>query len=443
MSRWGNFGRWMARFALGLTLLGVGGGGFYWQLRTAKRAGRAQPAKEVVPVAVFTARATDRTVVVRATGQVVPSRRLELTPQVAGRVIEVAPNLEPGGLFRKGDVLVRLEPDDFAAVVTQAEARLADAQAALRLEQGRQRVSRREWEELPPDDRQGGVDEDLMLRRPQLRRSEAAVKAAESVLAQARRNLERTVIRAPFDVTVLDKFVEIGQQVSPQTRLVSLAGTARWWVEAAVPLDDLTQVELPDADGNGGAAARITRRSQGRSLINRRGRVVRLSRDLSPAGRLARLLVEISDPLRLEGAGRAAAASGTDTSKGPAAATPLPLLLNDYVEVAITGRVMRNIIALPRPTVREGNKVWIMGPDSTLEIRAVEPIWRTRTQIWVRAAPPEEARAGRGVAPGERIVSSGVPAALPGLALRVLGTGRTETGGAAPAPQRPARTPEK
>ncbi len=442
MSRWGDFARWMVRFALGLALLGVGVGGYYWQLRTAKRAGRAQPGKEVVPVAVRRARAADRTVVVQATGRVIPARRLELTPQVVGRVIEVAPNLEPGGLFRKGDVLVRLEPDDFAAAVVQAEARLAEARALLRQEEGRQKVAQREWKDLPPDDRQGSADADLMLRRPQLRRSEAAVKAAESALAQAHRNLERTVVRAPFNVTVLDKFVEVGQQVSPQTRLVSLAGTARWWVEAAVPLEDLAWIDLPDADGNGGASVRITRRARGRPLISRRGRVVRLNRSLTPTGRLARLLVEISDPLLLEGAHRTAAPSGA--SEGPAPAALLPLLLNDYVEVAITGRTVRNIISLPRPVVREGDKVWVMGENSTLEIRAIEPVWRTREAIWVRAATPEDARAGRGVAPGENVVSSGVPAALPGLALRLIAPERKETkAGQASGPKRPARTPEK
>lgn len=430
MSRWAVFGRWLIRFFLGLILLGLGAGALLWQLRTARRAGRAKPGKEVVPVTVITAQAGERKVTVAATGVLVPARRLELTPQVAGRVVEKASNLEPGGVFRKGEVLLRLEPDDFQAAVLQAEARLADAQAALRLEQGQQRVVRREWEQLPPDTAKGGVDEDLMLRRPQLERAKAAVKSAESALGKARRDLERTVVRAPFNLTVIEKLVEVGQQVFPQTRLAVLAGVDRWWVEGIVPLEDLAWIELPNSSGEGGAPARVMRTSRGRCQLSRSGHVVRLIRQTESAGRMARVLVEIADPLGL-----------TAPADSAPAGERLPLLLGDYVEIAITGRPLSDVIALPRPVVREGDKAWVAGQDGTLDIRSLDPIRRTRDSIWVRAASVEQAGAGRGVAPGERVVSSGLPSAIPGLALRIIASARNaaktpESGTPPPVPEK-------
>jgi len=431
MSRWSVFGRWVVRFFLGLLLFAVGAGGLLWQLRTARHAGRARPGKEVVPVTVTIARSEDRTVIVSATGTVTPARRLELTPQVPGRIVERAPNFEPGGVFRKGDILLRLEPDDIQTAVTQAEARLAEAHAALRLEQGQQQIARREWKELPPDMTKGGADEDLVLRKPQLERAKAAVKSAESALSEARRNLERTVVRAPFNLTVLAKYVEIGQQVFPQTRLATLAGVDRWWAETAIPLEDLAWLQLPDANGAGGARARVMRYARGCPQLTRSGRVVRLIRQTGTPGRMARVLVEIIDPLQLAAA----------NDPAPTEDNSLPLLLGDYVEIAITGRPIRNVIALPRPVVREGDKAWVVGKGGILQIRSLIAVRRTRDDIWVRAASPGQAAAGRGIVPGERVVSSDLPSAMPGLALRIVGPDRDK--GSAPDSGTPPGAAEK
>lgn len=438
MNKWGRFLGWTIRFILGIAILAAAVLGLRWQLRTTRHAKQIKPKKDIIPVTVITTKVETRTTTVRATGQILPSRQLDLSPQIAGKIIEISPNLEPGGVFHRGEVLLRIEPDDFAAAVVQAEARLTEALTALRLEQGRGKVAQHEWEMLPTDSRQDDVKNDLLLRRPQLQRSEAAVKAAKSSLAQAKRNLTRTTVRAPFDCVILKKSVELGQQISPQTRLLSLVGIRRWWVDARIPFEDLAWIQLPDSEGNGGATATITRSCQGRILFRRHGRIVRLMRDLNPTGRLAQVLIEVKNPLKNTPQPPAAADKKQRKKKNP----QLPLMLHDYVDIAINGRILKKIIALPRPLVREGDLVWCASAENTLEIRRIFPVWRTRKQIWVQAASPADAQNGKGILPGEKIITSMIPAALPGMLLQILGPQPPEppTG---PAAANPSMQPEK
>ena len=382
-----------------LLLLALGIGGYVYQVRTARHARKVRPKPSVYPVRVMRAIPVRRTVVVEGTGTVEPARRLELRPQVSGRVVQIAQGLEPGAVFKKGVVLVRIEPDDFRDALAEAEARRADAEYNLRLEQGRQIVARREWESLPPSARKR-TDQDLVLRRPHLARVQAALAAAKAGVDRARRNLERTVIRAPFDAVVLEKRVEFGQQVSPQTALVVLAGVHRYWVRAELPVEDLAWLDFPDRAGHSGSAVRVERRDGNGVLLSRKGRILRLLADVSSGGRLARVLVGVDAPLR------------------PDPKTGVCLLIGDYVHVAFQGKALDDIIVLPRIAWREGDRVWVMNARDRLEIRKVRPVWRTPQALWIREASPEAVRAGRGVRRNERVVLSNLSAAVPGLHLR-------------------------
>ena len=73
-----------------------------------------------------------------------------------------------------------------------------------------------------------------MLREPQRLAAEARVQSARAAVEQARVDLGRTVIRAPFDAQVLSREVEIGSQVSPGDPLARLVGVDRYWVEISL-----------------------------------------------------------------------------------------------------------------------------------------------------------------------------------------------------------------
>ena len=90
-----------------------------------------------------------------------------------------------------------------------------------------------------------GEPSDLGLRKPQMADAKANVSAAEADVEKAQRDFERTQITVPYDGLVRQKAVDIGQYVTPGTRLgVTFAiDTA----EIRLPLTntDLKYLELP------------------------------------------------------------------------------------------------------------------------------------------------------------------------------------------------------
>ena len=346
---------------------------------------------------------------VAAMGTVVATREVVIQPQVSGRIVEVSPEFVPGGHFAPGEQMLRIDPSDYALAVRQRESELAQARAELQLEQGNQSVARLEYEllaEAVPEE-----DRDLVLRLPQLESVRARVASAEAALAQARLDLERTRLRAPFHALVRERGAELGARVDPGTALATLVDTSAYWVEALVPVAQLRWIEIPDASAASGSPARVSDTRAWGTGAFREGRVVRLLGDLESEGRMARLLVRVEDPLAF----------------GPGRAGTPPLLLDSFVHVRIQGRQLDGVVALDRRLLRDGNRVWLMGEDGALEIRPVTVAFRGEERVLV----------SEGLAGGERVVASELSSPVSGMPLR---SAAGDAGAAPPAaPEEPRR----
>ncbi len=366
----------------------------------ASRLVASRPMPEVAPkknqatlVRVMEARPESQSIRVEVMGSVIPARRLEIIPEVGGKIVEISPNLVPGGFLKAGELVVRIDPRDYEAAVVQAMGAVEEARLKLELEQGRQVVAKREWEALYQTTQSSEASSRLALREPHLKSCRAGVESAKSALEQARYNLERATITAPFDSIVENESVETGRLVTPLNVIATLVGTETYWVRVSVPVSQLPWISLPDTKGLGGARALITHRAGPDASIERDGRVIRLLSDLEPDGRMARLLVAVDNPLRL------------DSDEGEAA---LPLLLGAYVCVEIDGRELENVYVIPRTAIREGDRLWIMNEDDCLSVREVEIVWRRKDEVLIADE----------IEPGERIVTSRIPTPIPGMLLR-------------------------
>lgn len=360
-------------------------------IRTAPKAGRRPPPRTALLVDVAPVERSNERVRVDAQGTVGPSRELELHARVAGEVIEVAAELVPGGLLRGGDVALRIDPTDYELGVRQVETAVAQARAALRIEQGSEAVARREFElfgqDLPTDDL------DLVLREPQLARARAAVAAARAQLAAAQLDLERTTVPVPFDAVVRSRGVVLGSRVTEATALAVLAATDEWWIEALVPVDELRWLRIPLRAGEPGATAWVADEAAWGAGVRRPARVLRLAPGLETQGRLARVIVAVSDPLALD----------------PANAGLPPLVLGSWVELELEGPELESVVALDRRWLHDGDRVWVMGDDRRLDIRPVTLAFRERDRVLVRD----------GLEPGMRVVVSEIAAPVQGMQLRL------------------------
>jgi multidrug efflux pump subunit AcrA (membrane-fusion protein) len=355
-----------------------------------------------VLVETVTAEARRERVRVEATGVVVPARSVVLSAEVGGRVTWMADQLLPGGRIASGKPLLQIDARDYRLAVEQQYAAVDRARTELELERGRRKIAEREWELLGRGGQGSGSEPaggNLALREPQLRTAETALKAAESGLERARLSVGKARLSLPFNALVQTRNVDVGQLVTPGTPLATLYGTDEFWVQVLVPVDRLRWIEVPGLrDQTGGSKVRVRQRTLG-APIERTGRVVRLMGDLDPAGRMARVLVAIDDPLGL----------GLATRSSPdAGAERLPLLVNAYVDVEIEGDELADVIAIPRDAVRGGDKVFVYA-NGQLAIRPVDIVWRHRDIVLVKG----------GLDPGARVIVSPIPGAVAGMKLRV------------------------
>jgi len=363
-------------------------------IETAPQAERRPPARQAIPVEVMTLQRTDGRATVRVMGTVMPAQRVILQPRVSGEVVQVSPKLQPGGRFEAGEFILQIDPEDYELAVRRTRSQIAQAEYEAKIEAGHQQIAEREWELLDMKDQASELEQELALRKPHLLRIQAEVEAAKAALRSAELDLERTTVRAPFNCMAIDEHVDLGAQVSPQSQLATLVGTDEYWIQAAVPVDQLRWIEFPDETGQGGSRA-VIRQELGAGVQSEwTGRVVRLLGDLEPQGRMARVLVSVAHPLR----------SDLNNGKG------LPLLIDAYVTVALAGKPAEDVIALPRSALREGQQVWVMNADDELEIRELEIVWGNQDTVLVRT----------GIEDGERVVVTDIPAPVAGTALRLL-----------------------
>ncbi|MBU2607324.1 MAG: efflux RND transporter periplasmic adaptor subunit [Alphaproteobacteria bacterium] len=255
-------------------------------------------------------------------GTVEVRNAIELSPQIAGRVVYVSPNLASGGSFKAGEVLFRIDDADIRAELSRARAEVSAAQADLLVERAEAELARREWAMVNP----GQAIPPLVAREPQTVRAEAAVEVAEAALADAQLRLSRVEVRMPFDGRVLATSVEVGQTLNAgqsygrvynqQDLEISLAVTAR----ALAALDPAV-----------GRQAVVQRQGQTDGIP---ASVSRVDANLDPQTRLARLVL---------------------TPNSDAG-----LLPGEFIEADIIGPVFENAFRLPERTLSENLTVWVV-----------------------------------------------------------------------------------
>lgn len=359
-------------------------------MNTTSHVQRTKPARQSRLVEVVDISPGTTLLSLEAWGTVQAARQVSLQSQVSGEVLRADDDFEPGAHVKQGKLLLQIDPADYRLAVRQRRADLTKAQADLALEEGKQAVAEQEFALLSQEIGHSEAQRRLMLREPQRDTARAAVAAAEAGLAAAELDLARTMVKAPFNALVMDRQVNTGTRVSGGANLATLVDTDTFWVELAVPAANLRWIDLPTDDEKGARVRLYQERGWGDARY-REGRVIRLRGDLDQKGRMARLLVAVSDPLAL-----------IDREQPS-------LLLGAFVRAEITGRQLQDVLALERGWLRDDNTLWVMDRDSKLAIRHLQLIYSGTHQVYVRDA----------LEPGDRIVTSELAVAVEGMPLRM------------------------
>jgi RND family efflux transporter MFP subunit len=326
---------------------------------------------------------------INAMGTIIPARNVELKSRVSGEITDIHPEFIEGGFLKAGTKILQIDPVDYELALVEKKKALSDAIYEYKLELGRQEVARREWELLGLEKEASDREIELALRKPHLEKAQVAITAAEAEVKKAQLDLTRTQIITPFNSIVRTRHVNLGSQVTQQQTLADLVGTDIYWVQASIPVERLSWIKIPQRQDDPASIADILYAGQ----FKVKGKVVRLMGDLSEEGRMARILIEVDDPLGLE-----------QKKDGQP-----PLLIGDYVHVRIEGTVLENVYQIPRTALRDNAFIWVMNENSVLEIKEIQPVWKEVDTVIIDG----------GIKPGELLVITELSAPVEGMPLQL------------------------
>lgn len=341
----------------------------------------AAPAVEVMPT-----QAGEHEIQIYAWGRAEAKDPLDIRPQVEGLIVAMHPAFEPGGLIPAGEELVRIDDADYRLALDAARSSLDKAQARLAIEGGKRRVAKEEIRMLADSVTLDEASRSLALRAPQLREARADVLAAKNEVALAELQLQRTRIKVPHDVIVLQQDRETGDLVNRGERVGRVASAAQVRVILQVDPAHLGRLHAA-AEGQPGTPVEI--HYQGAIYS---GQLTRILQELSPQTRQAQVLVEIDDPFNLE----------------PEHAGRPRLLIGSFVEARIRAGSLPGSIVIPRAQVLDNHRVWVVDAQNRLQIRVIEPLFEEPEQVFARPLPA-----------GDRLLKGNPAGLLPGTLVRI------------------------
>ena len=293
-------------------------------------------------IRTFKVQKKDIQMMVHSQGTVVPRTESSLIAQVAGQVTFVAQAFAAGGFFEKGEILVKIDDRDYILAKIQAEAQVAQAELRYEREQEEARIAKTEWQRLGK-----GEPSKLVLREPQLKEALASLNAAKARLQQAELNAQRTKIRAPFTGRVRKKNVDVGQYVNPGIPLAVIYAVDYAEIRLPIPDNQLAYLDLPlnyrgESGQISGPEVTLSAEFAGENH-SWSARIVRMEGEIDARSRMVHAVARIEDPY-----GHKA------DQKTP------PLAVGIFVKAKIHGKTFKNVAAVPRVALRDGNQVLLL-----------------------------------------------------------------------------------
>ncbi|MBN9669295.1 efflux RND transporter periplasmic adaptor subunit [Roseibium aggregatum] len=359
-------------------------------------------------------------------GETAAGREVELRALVAGEVVEIHPNLKAGGAVAKGAILVAIDRFDYEGAVTEAEANLAEAKAVLvesegRVElekgnvvraqeqlefarkdllraeqlQGRGTVTEQtlDTRKLLVSQRQQTLEQaknSLALEEARVVQQNAAIKRLEWRLQNAKRQVENTVLKAPFDAIVRSEAAEPGRLVSVNDAVVSLYNS------------DAFEVRFTLSDNQYGR------------LLAETGTVV--GRPVEVTWYLGNEPVTYPAEVTRIGADVASSRGGVELIASiDASEATVPLRPGAFVEVTLSDRTYPDSFRIPE-TAFYGSGIVYVVKDGRLEPREVTALSIDDGYILVRGALDD----------GETLLITRIPEAGAGLLVRDVSAGGAE-----------------
>lgn len=343
-------------------------------------------------VEIFVAESAPLTVEAKSQGTVESRTETMLIAEVSGRIQSISNSFFAGGYFKKGDPLIEIDPIDYRGNLATAKSRYAEAKLAYEQEKALSEQAIEDWNELGK-----GEGSDLALRKPQLEMTKARLESANVGVEMAQRDLDRTIVRAPYDGRIREKFVDVGQMVSTrQSQLALIYSTDTAEIRLPIALSDIQYLDLPEAYSN--AAHTISKPKVsisarfGNETFTWDGVIDRTEGAIDSRTRLSYVVAQIDAPYEKK-----------NGSNRP------PLKVGLFIDATIEGKHLPAAIKIPRQALRQDNTVYIVDKENRLKFKTVE-VYKTDTE-WAIITD--------GLEDGDRICLTALEYAVMGMQLEI------------------------
>jgi RND family efflux transporter MFP subunit len=365
---------------------------------------KAREVKRKVPyVEIITARKTPLRSSIIAYGTIQPRTKTTLIAEVPGIIEEVAPftgdptssnNFRAGGFFQKGDLLLKIEDIDLLTVEADSRANLRRAELQLIQEQELAKQAKLEWGE-----RDWNLASDLVKRIPQILKAEAETQAAKARLMQSTRDLNRSLVRAPFEGRILKTMADVGQQVGSGA---SAALAEIYALNSAEITLSLSRSEMNFL----GFSDRFKQKRE----LPVKAEVLDTDNDVIHTGTLDRSEGVVDPRTRLT----KLIARVDDCFANPYNPKPVnnPLAVGQFVNLRLLGEKV-NVFLVPESAFRTQDSILVVDDNNSLTTRKVTVIHRAEKKAWVT----------EGLSDGERICVTPIEIISGGMLVNVADQG--------------------
>ncbi|RMF94497.1 MAG: efflux RND transporter periplasmic adaptor subunit [Candidatus Schekmanbacteria bacterium] len=353
-----------------------------WALVQSKPAPNKKIEKNTGPLVNFlTVEKKDYQITVSGTGEVTPKQEANITPQVSGRIVYLSPHFLKGGFFRKGEVFFKIEPIDYELALAQAKANLQ----RLKNEYNRSKA----------------LFEKGMINENAYEKALDDYKVAEARFKQAKLDLQRTVVKAPFNCLIRTEDIDIGEYVRAGNSVGTIAGTDSVEIIVPLPQKDLYWIDIPQMKSKKeGAEAEVILETPDNNFVWK-GKVVRILGEINRLDRMPRVVVEVSDPYQLK---------KRREDKAP------NLAIGSFVKVHIKGKLFPSICAIPRKLLLNDSTVWLIDNSNRLRKQKITVLHREEDVLLIKD----------GLDSGDRLLLTNIPGAADGLVVSPVNGGVAE-----------------
>jgi HlyD family secretion protein len=216
-------------------------------------------ARREKPIPVTTEKAVRKTVVqtVSATGKVQPEVEVKISPEVAGEIIDLP--VEDGKVVKKGDLLVRIKPDSYKALLEQQEAAISSARATnlqlkaamLKTEQDIKRAEDMYAKKTISIQEYNAAQAAYDVAKNTFESSLHDIERAQAGSSQARDQLSKTTVYSPIDGTVTILNSKLGERIVATgqfagTEVMRVADLSHMQAVVDVNENDVVNVKVGD-----------------------------------------------------------------------------------------------------------------------------------------------------------------------------------------------------